>query len=66
MRDPTREEMIVGVKEAVFHKLKLMDYGYWDRRPDIAWRLAFQKAVEAFLERHKDEIIAKITGRYNA
>jgi hypothetical protein len=62
MREPTQEEMIAGIEKAVSDKLSLMDYGYWDYRPDIAWPRAFQKAVEAFLEKHKDEIIAKIAG----
>jgi hypothetical protein len=54
--------MIAGIAKAVSDKLHVMDYGFWDYKPGIAWPRAFQKAVEAFLEKHKDEIIAKIAG----
>jgi len=55
--------MIKGIERAVQERLELMRYGRWNTRPVHAWPLAFQRAVEKFLEAHKDEIIAAIAER---
>lgn len=62
-RGPTSDEMVKGISKAVYKKLDLMEYGPFASRPRYAWPDAFQKAVEAFLEEHKVEIISRITSR---
>lgn len=64
MREPTREEMVEGVKLAVADQLILMNYGPFEDRPPsllgAALRAAAKEVIADWLRQNEDKLISAI------